>query len=49
MTEFKEHAVKRVNTESQSIPETAKDLGLSDQMLSNWIKESAAGKFSARR
>lgn len=42
--EFKELAVKRVVAEGQAIPATAKDLGLSDQTLRNWVK-AAAGKL----
>jgi transposase len=43
--EFKELAVKRV-TDGQSIPAAAKELGLSDQTLRNWIKAAAAGKLT---
>ena len=43
-TEFKELSVKRV-TEGQSISLAAKELGLSDQTLRNWIKAAAAGKL----
>jgi transposase len=44
-TEFKELAVKRA-TDVQSIPTTAKELGLSDQTLRKWIKALAEGKLS---
>lgn len=43
-TEFKELAVKRV-TDGQSIPMTAKELGVNDQSLRNWVKAAAAGKL----
>jgi transposase len=43
-TEFKELAVKRV-TDGQSIPAAAKELGLSDQSLRNWVKAATAGKL----
>jgi transposase len=43
-TEFKELSVKRV-TDGQSISLAAKELGLSDQTLRNWIKAAAAGKL----
>lgn len=43
--EFKELAVKRVKT-GESIPVTAKELGLSDQTLRNWVKAAAAGKLN---
>ena len=42
--EFKELAVKRI-TDGQSIPTVAKELGLSDQTLRNWVKAAAAGKL----
>ncbi len=43
--EFREMAVKRVN-EGQSIGAVAKELGLSDQTLRNWVKAAAAGKLN---
>lgn len=43
-TEFKELAVKRV-TDGQTIPAAAKELGLSDQSLRNWVKAAKAGKL----
>lgn len=43
-TEFKELAVKRV-TDGQAIALVVKELGLSDQILRNWIKASAEGKL----
>jgi transposase len=43
--EFKELAVKRVKA-GESIPVTAKDLGLSDQTLRNWVKAAATGKLN---
>jgi transposase len=42
--EFKELAVKRVKA-GESIPVAAKELGLSDQTLRNWVKAAAAGKL----
>jgi transposase len=44
-TEFKELAIKRV-ADGQTIPTAAKELGLSDQTLRNWIEAAAAGKLS---
>ena len=44
-TEFKELAVKRVKG-GQSVGAVAKDLGLIEQTLRNWVKASAAGKLS---
>ena len=41
-TEFKNLAVKRV-TDGKSIPAAAKELGVSDQTLRNWVKAAAAG------
>lgn len=43
-TEFRVLAVKRV-TDGQTIPIAAKELGLSDQTLRNWVKAAAAGKL----
>ncbi len=43
--EFREMAVKRVN-EGQSIGAVAKELGLSDQTVRNWVKAAAAGKLN---
>ena len=43
-TEFKELAVKRV-TDGASIPEVAKELGISDQTLRNWVKLAVQGKL----
>ena len=37
--EFKELAVKRVNA-GESFAATAKELGLSEQTLRNWVKAS---------
>ena len=44
-TEFKEQAVKHVNT-GKSIGAVAKELGLVDQTLRNWVKAAEAGKLS---
>ena len=43
--EFRELAVKRVKA-GQSIGAVAKDLGLIDQTLRNWVKADAAGKLN---
>ncbi len=43
-TEFKELAVKRVKA-GQSAGAVAKDLGLIEQTLRNWVKAAAAGKL----
>lgn len=43
--EFKELAVKRVKA-GELIPVTAKELGLSDQTLRNWVKAADAGKLT---
>lgn len=43
--EFKEVAVKRV-TGGQAIPDVAKDLGLVEQTLRNWVKAAKAGKLN---
>lgn len=44
--EFREMAVKRVK-EGQSIGAVAKELGLSDQTLRNWVKAADAGKLNS--
>jgi transposase len=44
--EFKELAVKRVK-DGQCIGAVAKDLGLVEQTLRNWVKASKAGKLKA--
>jgi len=44
-TEFRELAVNRVK-DGQSVSAVAKDLGLSEQTLRNWVKASAAGKLN---
>ena len=44
-TEFKERAVKHVK-EGKSIGLSAKELGLVEQTLRNWVKLSAAGKLT---
>jgi transposase len=46
--EFKELAVKRVVADGQAIPATAKELGLSDQTLRNWVKAAASQRRSSR-
>ena len=44
-TEFKELAVKRVK-DGQTAGAVAKDLGLIEQTLRNWVKAAAAGKLT---
>jgi transposase len=46
--EFKELAVKRVK-DGQSNGIVARELGLSDQTLRNWVKAFDAGKLSGAR
>jgi transposase len=43
--EFKELAVKRVNS-GQGIAAVAKDLGLVEQTLRNWVKAAKKGKLN---
>jgi len=43
--EFKELAVKRIQA-GASIPATAKELGINDQTLRNWLKAAAAGTLN---
>ena len=43
--EFKELAVKRVN-DGQGIGAVAKDLGLIEQTLRNWVKAAKAGRLN---
>jgi transposase len=43
--EFKELSVKRV-TAGQSIGAVARELGLIEQTLRNWVKAAAAGKLN---
>ena len=45
--EFKELAVKRVK-DGQGIAAVAKDLGLVEQTLRNWLKAAKAGKLNPR-
>ena len=45
-TEFKELAVKRVKG-GQGVSAVAKDLGLVEQTLRNWVKAAKAGKLNA--
>jgi transposase len=42
--EFKELAVKRIS-DGQGIPAVARELGVNDQTLRNWVKAAAAGKL----
>ena len=44
--EFKELSVKRVKS-GQAISSVAKDLGLIEQTLRNWIKAADAGKLNS--
>lgn len=43
--EFKELAVKRVKT-GQSVGAVARELGLVEQTLRNWVKSAEAGKLN---
>lgn len=43
-TEFKELAAKRVK-DGQTVGAVAKELGLIEQTLRNWVKASAAGRL----
>ena len=45
-TEFRELAVKRVK-DGQGIAAVARDLGVIDQTLRNWVKAFYAGKLNA--
>lgn len=44
--EFKELAVKRVK-DGQGVSAVCKELGLSDQMLRNWVKAAGEGRLNA--
>lgn len=44
--EFRELAVKRVQA-GQTIVAVAKELGVNDQSLRNWIKAASAGKLNS--
>ena len=44
--EFRELAVKRVSA-GQSVGAVARDLGLVEQTLRNWVKAAAAGKLNS--
>lgn len=44
-TEFKELSVKRV-ADGQSISATARELGISEQTLRNWVKAAATGRLA---
>lgn len=43
--EFKELAVQRVN-DGQSISATARELGINEQSLRNWVKATSVGKLT---
>lgn len=43
--EFKELAVKRVNA-GEGIPKVARELGLVEQTLRNWVKAAKQGKLN---
>jgi transposase len=40
MTEFKQEAVRLVETSGKSISQVARDLGISDSVLSHWCKQA---------
>ena len=44
--EFKAGAVQRVLNGGQGIPAVAKDLGLIEQTLRNWVKAAKVGKLN---
>ena len=44
-TEFKEQAVAQV-TNGRGIPGIARELGMSEQTLRNWVKAAKAGKLA---
>ena len=44
--EFKEGAVQRVLSGGEGVPAVAKDLGLIEQTLRNWVKAAKAGKLN---
>ncbi|WP_028456354.1 transposase, partial [Chitinilyticum litopenaei] len=46
-TEFKQEAVRLVEAEGKSPAQVARELGISEQTLSNWRKASKAGKLAA--
>lgn len=43
--EFKQEAVQQVESEGQSPAQVARELGISEQTLSNWRKANKAGKL----
>ena len=45
--EFKQEAVRQVLAEGKSPSQVARDLGISEQTLSNWRKAAKAGKLAA--
>jgi transposase len=45
--EFKQEAVRQVESEGKSPTQVARELGISEQTLSNWRKASKAGKLGA--
>jgi transposase len=45
--EFKQEAVRQVESEGKSPAQVARELGIAEQTLSNWRKASKAGKLGA--
>ena len=45
--EFKQEAVRQVESEGKSPAHVARELGISEQTLSNWRKAGKAGKLGA--
>ena len=44
--EFKMQAVKRVNKRPEDCPGTARELGVVEQTLHNWVKAAREGKLT---
>lgn len=45
--EFKQEGVRQVESEGKSPAQVARELGIAEQTLSNWRKDSKAGKLGA--
>ncbi len=45
--EFKQEAVRQVESEGRSPAQVARELGIAEQTLSNWRKAGKAGKLGA--
>ncbi len=45
--EFKQEAVRQVESEGKRPAQVARDLGITEQTLSNWHKAAKAGKLGA--